>query len=212
MNEAIVKRNALLGQKVVEALTRRHFEAYYAGSREEALAKALELIPKNHSVGWGGSVSVDELGLKAALEERGYTLIDRSRAKNREESLEIMRQALVCGTFLMSANAITEDGELVNIDGNGNRLAALCFGPQNVLVIAGMNKVVRDLDAAWSRARNYAAPVNAQRFGLDTPCCKNGKCGDCLSEQTICAQFVRTRVSKPAGRIKVILVDEELGF
>ncbi|MCR4580430.1 MAG: lactate utilization protein [Treponema sp.] len=212
MNEAITKRNNLLGNKVVEALNKRHFEAYYVENKEQALAKALELIPADHSVGWGGSVSVDEIGLKEALKEKGNLLIDRSKAKDREEALDIMRQALLCGTFLMSSNAITEQGELFNIDGNANRVAALCFGPKNVLIIAGINKVVRDLDAAYSRVRNYAAPVNAQRFDLPTPCCKTGKCGDCLMEESICAEFVTTRISKPAGRIKVILVGENLGF
>ena len=165
-----------------------------------------------HSIGWGGSYSVEEIGLIKALYERGNKMIDRSKAKDREESLDIMRQALLCGTFLMSSNAITENGELFNIDGNANRVAALCFGPKNVLIVAGMNKIVRDMEAAYSRVRNYAAPVNAQRFNLETPCCKTGKCADCLSEQSICSEFVETRMSKPTGRIKVILVGENLGF
>ena len=212
MNEVVMKRNALLGQKVVEALNKRHFEAYYVENKEQALSKALELIPAEHSVGWGGSVSVAETGLIKALYERGSVMIDRDKAKDREEAQEIMRQALTCGTFLMSSNAITEDGELYNIDGNANRVAALCFGPKNVLIIAGMNKVVKDMDAAYSRVRNFAAPVNAQRFDIDTPCKKTGKCANCMSIQSICAQMVETRFCRPEGRIKVILVGEDLGF
>ena len=212
MNEAIIKRNSLLGKKVVEALKKRHFDAYYVDNKEAALKKALELIPLEHSIGWGGSLSVAETGLIKALYERGNIMIDREKAKNREEAQDIMRQALLCGTFLMSSNAITEDGELYNIDGNANRVAALCFGPKNVLIIAGMNKVVKDMDAAYSRVRNLAAPVNAQRFEIETPGKVNGKCGNCLSVQSICSQMVETKICRPEGRIKVILVGEDLGF
>lgn len=123
-----------------------------------------------------------------------------------------MRKALLCDTFLMSSNAITEDGELYNIDGHANRVAALCFGPKYVVIVAGMNKIVKDMDAAYSKVRNYTAPVNAQRFNLDTPCCKTGSCFNCNSIQSICAQMVETRFCRPQGRIKVILVGEELGF
>jgi hypothetical protein len=123
-----------------------------------------------------------------------------------------MHKALNCGSFIMSSNAITEDGQLFNIDGKGNRVAALIYGPENVIIIAGMNKVVQDMDAAYKRVRGYAAPANAQRFDLDTPCKKIGECADCLSASTICAQFVQTRICKPAGRIKVVLIGEELGI
>ena len=124
----------------------------------------------------------------------------------------LMRQALTCGTFIMSSNAISADGQLVNIDGNANRVAALCFGPESVLVIAGMNKVMGDLDSAIARARQVAAPANAQRFDIKTPCAVTGSCGDCTSPDCICCQMVITRACRPAGRIKVILVGEDLGF
>lgn len=200
------------GPKVVEALKKRHFEAYYVSNKEEALTKALEIIPSNHSIGWGGSMSVDQIGLKQQLEKRGNVLIDRDKAKSAEERNEIMIKILSCDTFLMSSNAITENGELFNIDGAANRVAALCFGPKSVVIIAGMNKVVQDMDAAYKRVRGFSAPANAQRFDINTPCKITGECGDCISTQCICNQFVTTRNCKPEGRIKVILVGEDLGI
>ena len=212
MLEVVKKLFDLKGPKVADALNKRHFEAYYVSNKEDAVAKVLELIPKNHSVAWGGTMTMDQLGLKEKLSAAGYSLIDRDAAKSPEEREEVMHKALNCGSFIMSSNAITEDGQLFNIDGKGNRLAALIYGPENVIIIAGMNKVVQDMDAAYKRVRGYAAPANAQRFDLDTPCKKIGECADCLSASTICAQFVQTRICKPAGRIKVVLIGEELGI
>ena len=204
------KRNDKAGPLVAEALNKRGFDAYYVSTAEEAKVKALELIPEGAVVSWGGSITVDQIGLKEEVLNK-FSVINRDAAKSPEERMELMRQALTCDTFLMSANAITEDGQLVNIDGNGNRVAALCFGPKEVIVVAGMNKVVGSLEDAWDRARNYAAPVNAQRFELPTPCGKTGLCADCKNSSTICTHFVVTRMGKN-GRIKVILVGEELGF
>ena len=148
----------------------------------------------------------------SAVKERNK-VIDRAAAATPEEKTELMRQALLCDTYLMSSNAISSDGQLVNIDGNGNRCAALIFGPKQVLVIAGMNKVTGSLESAMDRARNVAAPINAKRFaGLQTPCYKAGLCGDCLSADCICSQIVITRTSRNKGRIKIILVGESLGF
>ena len=155
MNQFKKKMYDLSGPKTAEALNKRRFEAYYCSTAEEAVEKALELIPREDTVSWGGAMTVDELGLKQRLAQ---------------EKQAIMRQALTCGTFLMSSNAISKDGQLVNIDGMGNRVAAMCFGPRQVVVIAGMNKVLGTLDDAVARARNIAAPANAQRFGLKTPC------------------------------------------
>lgn len=212
MLEIVKKLFDLKGPKVADALNKRHFEAYYVSNKEDAVAKVLELIPKNHSVAWGGTMTMDQLGLKEKLSAAGYSLIDRDAAKSPEEREEVMHKALNCGSFIMSSNAITEDGQLFNIDGKGNRVAALIYGPENVIIIAGMNKVVQDMDAAYDRVRGYAAPANAQRFDLDTPCKKIGECADCLSASTICTQFVQTRICKPAGRIKVVLIGEELGI
>lgn len=212
MNENKKKMYDLSGPKTVEAMKKRHFDAYYCSTAAEAVEKALELIPKTDSVSWGGVMTVDELGLKQRLAQEGYTLIDRDTAKDPAEKQALMHQALSCGTFLMSSNAISTDGQLVNIDGMANRVAALCFGPKQVIVVAGMNKVAGDLNAAIARARNVAAPANAQRFNIKTPCAVNGQCGDCTSPDCICAQMVITRFSKIKGRIKVVLVGEDLGL
>ena len=200
------------GPKVAEALNKRYFEAYYCSGRAEALEKILELIPQGHVVSWGGATTVDELGVKDALRQRGQAVIDRDTAKDAQERQEMLKKALTCDTFLMGSNAVSADGQLVNIDGTGNRVAALCFGPSQVIVVAGMNKVAGDLDGAMRQAREVAAPINAQRLQLKTPCSVNGLCADCKGPDSICAQIVTTRLCKPAGRIKVILVGEDLGF
>ena len=212
MNQFKKKMYDLSGPKTAEALNKRRFEAYYCSTAEEAVEKALELIPKTDSVSWGGVMTVDELGLKQRLAQEGYTLIDRDTAKDPAEKQALMHQSLSCGTFLTSSNAISKDGQLVNIDGMGNRVAAMCYGPRQVVVIAGMNKVLGTLDDAVARARNVAAPANAQRFNGKTPCSVNGQCADCASPDCICSQIVVTRFCKVPGRIKVVLVGEELGL
>ena len=206
------KRYDKAGPQVVKALEKRHFEAYYVSTAAEAVEKVVELIPKEHTVSWGGTATVDALGIKQRLAQEGIALIDRDTAQTPQERQEMLKKALTCGTFLMSSNAISADGQLVNIDGNANRVAALCYGPESVLVIAGMNKVMADLDSAIARARQVAAPANAQRFDIKTPCAVTGSCGDCTSPDCICCQMVITRVCRPAGRIKVILVGQDLGF
>ena len=207
----IKKRYDKAGPAVAEAMKKRGFDAYYVSTAEEARAKALELIPENSTVSWGGSETIDEIGLKKAVIDGGYNVINRDEAGTPEERTELMRKALTCDVFLMSANAVSEDGQLVNIDGNGNRVAALCFGPKEVIVVAGMNKVAGNIEEAYARARKFAAPVNAQRFNLGTPCNRTGMCSDCLSPDSICSQLVVTRRTS-GGRIKVILVGEDLGF
>lgn len=211
--EPMVKRSALAGERVVKALQSRHFEACYCATKAEALQKALSYIPEGSSVGWGGSVSVEEIGLKEAVRGPKYKAIDRDAVSDPAEKTRLMKQCLSADVFLMGTNALTQDGELVNIDGTGNRLAAMCYGPDSVIVIAGINKLAPDLDTAIARARSVAAPINAARFpGLDTPCAKTGLCANCRSENCICNQILITRNSRPAGRIKVIVVGEELGF
>lgn len=201
------------GPKVAEALNKRYFEAYYCPDRDAAVQKVLELISADDTVSWGGTLTVDELGIKDLLRARGQRLIDRDSAQSNEERVELMRQGLLADTFLTSSNAVTADGQLFNIDGNGNRVAAFCYGPKQVIVVAGMNKVAGDLEGAMRRAREVAAPVNAQRFaGLKTPCSVTGLCADCTGPDSICCQIVTTRICRPAGRIKVVLVGEELGF
>lgn len=205
-------RNEVLGNRVVTALESRNMEAYYVKTKEEALAKALELIPEGSSISWGGTMSAQEIGLTDALHKGNYDVYDREQVETREEKEKIAHQALNCDFFIGSTNALSEDGVLVNVDGNANRVAAFAYGPKNVLLIVGMNKVVKTEADAMSRARNEAAPINAQRFGVDTPCVKNGSCFNCKSPQCICCQILITRFSKVPKRTKIILVDENLGF
>lgn len=212
MEDVVARRNALAAERVVKRLQERRLEAYYAPDRARALEIALSLIPEGSTVGWGGSRSVEEIGLKDAVRAGNYRALDRDRAASPEEKAALERQAFSADAFLMGTNAITEDGQLVNIDGRGNRVAALCYGPERVIVIAGINKLTADLDAAVSRARHTAAPANALRFEGDTPCHRSGVCGDCRAGGCICNQIVITRGSMTPGRIHVILVGEALGF
>lgn len=205
-------RNEVLANRVVKNLESRNMEAYFVKTKEEALKKALELIPEGSSISWGGTVSAKEIGLLDAVHEGNYEVYDREEAQTPELKNEIAHKALDCDFFIGSTNALAENGVMVNIDGNANRVAAFAFGPKNVLLIVGMNKVVKSEEDAMSRARNEAAPINAQRFGLDTPCSKNGMCYDCKSPDCICCQILITRYSRVAKRIKVILVDENFGF
>ena len=209
MNENIFKRNALLAQKVVKGLASRNMTGYYAESREDALKQALALIPEGSSVTMGGALSAHEIGLVEALKAGNYNFIDRDAYEDKRAA---MLAAYDADVFLSSANAITEDGVMINIDGNANRVSAIAQGPKKVVFIVGMNKVCPDADTAMKRARNVAAPTNAQRFGLSTPCAKTGACMDCKSPDTICCQFLMTRYSKHPGRIHVILVNDNLGF
>ena len=197
---------------MVKALNSRNMEAFLVGTKEEALKKALELIPEGSSVGWGGSASIEEIGLKEAIKNGKYKVVDREKGSSQEEAEKLMRDIFFCDYFLASSNAVSEDGVLVNVDGNSNRVAAICYGPKHVIMIIGMNKVVKSVEDAMSRARNTAAPLNAQRFDIDTPCKKTGCCYDCKKPDTVCCQILITRYSRHVGRIKVILVNEELGF
>ena len=209
MNEMIMKRNALLAQKVIKGLASRNMTGYYAADREEALKTALSLIPEGSAVTMGGAMSAHEIGLVEALKAGNYNFIDRDAYQDKRAA---MLMAYDADVFLSSVNAMTEDGILVNIDGNANRVSAIAQGPRKVVFIVGMNKVCGDLDGAMKRARNVAAPTNAQRFGLSTPCAKTGACMDCKSPDTICCQFLITRFSRHTGRIHVILVNDSLGF
>ena len=209
MDKNITKRNELLAQKVIKGLKSRNMEGYYAADKEEALKIALSLIPEGSTVTMGGGMSVHEIGLVEMLKNGNYHFIDRDKEADKRAA---MLAAYDADFFLTSTNAMTEDGVLVNIDGNSNRVSAIAQGPKKVLVIAGMNKVCSDADGAMKRARNVAAPINAQRFGLSTPCAKTGSCMDCKSPDTICCQFLITRFSRHTGRIHVILVNDSLGY
>ena len=209
MSEFIEKRNELLAKKVIEGLSSRNMTGYYAADKEEALKIALGIIPEGSSVTMGGCMSAKEIGLVDALESGNYTFIDRYKS---DDPREAMLKAYDVDVYLASANAMTEDGVLVNIDGNSNRVSAIAYGPKKVVFIVSMNKVCDDVDGAMKRARNVAAPINAQRFDINTPCKKTGACFNCKSPDTICCQFLITRFSKHKDRIHVILVGEDLGF
>ncbi len=204
-------RNKKLGERVVKALNDRHFDAYYCENAEDAKALVLSLIPEGSSIAWGGSATLSQIGLIDAVKNGSYTLFDRD-AVPVEERQNMMRQAFFSDFYLASSNAITEDGQLFNIDGTGNRVAAMIYGPKNVILVAGINKVVKSEQDAVARARNYAAPINTQRFDIDTPCKITGSCANCKSKDSICAYMVATRICRPAKKIKVILVGEHLGF
>ena len=199
-------------QILVKNLQSRHFDAWYCPDKASALAKALELIPEGATVGWGGALSAQQIGLMDAVNNGPYHAIDRDKCTTAEEKLEAARKSLFADVFLTGANALSLDGEMVNIDGTGNRVAAIVYGPQKVLVVAGMNKVMDTLEDAITRARTVAAPMNKQRFDSRTPCEITGTCADCKSEACICNQILITRHCRPVGRIQFIIVGEELGL
>lgn len=200
------------GKILAKNLHSRNFEAYYCSTAAQALEKALELIPAGSSVGWGGAASAEEIGLIEAIRSGDFQAFDRAKANTPEEREKIMMDCFGADFFLTGANGLSLDGEMVNIDGNGNRVGAIIYGPKNVLVIAGMNKVMDTLEDAVTRARTVAAPINQQRFLKNTPCGVTGICADCKSPECICNHIVITRNCRPAGRIKFIIVGEELGF
>lgn len=203
-----------LVEKAVANLKHRQFEAYFAATAEEARDLALSLIPEGDTVAWGGSKTAEQIGLIDAVRtSEKFDVIDRDKATTPEEKAAFMREGLTADTFISGINGLSSDGWIVNIDGTGNRVAATVYGPRNIIFVAGVNKLVDGgVEAAIDRARNVAAPLNAQRFDIATPCKATGKCADCVSPSTICSQFVLTRFCKPAGRIKVILIGETLGF
>ena len=207
------QRNERLGAKMVKAMQRRHFDAYYCATASEAKAKVNELIPDGASVTWGGTMTVRDMDIPKMLQERGTLKVwDRDKVETPEEKQEIYLRAFQADYYLSSANAITEDGVIVNIDGNGNRVAAITWGPQHVIFVVGMNKVAQDPEAALKRARSTAAPINAARFDIQTPCQLDGQCHNCNSPQSICNYIHFLRNSSKPGRIIVILVGENLGY
>lgn len=197
---------------IIKNFNKRQIEGYYCPNKKSALEKTLELVEKGASIGWGGSITLIEIGLIDAIKNGDYKVIDRDIAKNLDDQRKIYGEICCADYFLMSSNAITLDGELINIDGRGNRVAFLCYGPQNVLILTGMNKIVKDVEQGVKRARDIAAPPNAIRLNKKTPCAVTGKCEDCYSPECMCGQFVVTRRSGIPNRIKVILIGEELGY
>lgn len=203
----------LLANTIIKNLAKRRMEGCYCPTAEEAKKKALSYLTPGCSVSYGGSMTLEETGMLHVLRHTpDITFLDRATAQNPEETKRIYHDALSADFYFMSTNAITTDGELVNIDGTGNRVSALIYGPEHVIVMAGMNKAAASVGEALSRVRNTASPQNALRLDKKTPCAVNGTCSDCLSPDCICSQVVVTRRSGILNRIKVILIGEELGY
>ena len=212
MHSATEQYYAKRGEILVKNLKSRHFDAYYCKNRESALEKVLELIPKGSSIGWGGCLTAEQMGLFDAIRGGDYRPIDRFAAATPEGKEAATKEAMFADVFLTGANALSMDGQMVNVDGTGNRVAALIYGPKSVIVVAGMNKVMDSLEDAITRARTVAAPMNKQRFPNVTPCAATGVCGDCKAEGCICNQIVITRHCRPVGRIKFVLIGEDMGM
>ena len=200
-------------QTIIKALEKRNMTAVYCESIEDCRKKVLEMIPEGSVISWGGSMSIHECGIPDALRQEGkYDVLDRTQYTTPEQQQEFAVKTFKCDYFLMSTNAITLDGELVNVDGNGNRVASLIYGPKHVIVVAGMNKVVDSVEAGYKRTRDIASPPNTIRLNKNTPCSVSGRCGDCMSPDCICNQIVVTRRSREKERIIVMLVNDNLGF
>ncbi len=200
-------------QKTARALEKNNYTVYCADTREEACEILKKLINKGDSVGVGGSVTLDELGVIGLLRSGDYNFFDRYDPElSREKVVEVMKKSLTADVFVTSSNAITENGELYNVDGNANRVAAMLFGTDSVIVVAGYNKIVADLDEAERRVKQISAPANCVRLGIDNPCVKNGACMNCNLDSKICCDTVIMRKQRIKGRVKVILVQEELGY
>lgn len=210
--ENLKKARENQAKAIIKNLEKRNMTAFYCDSKEACRDKVLEIIGDNKSVSWGGTMSMKQCGIQQALEKNPTcTLLDRAKHPA-DKMKEFFKEVAVCDYYIMGTNAITLDGELVNIDGNGNRLASLIFGPEHVIVIAGMNKVSTDIPEALHRVRNIASPPNTVRLNKNTPCAVDGRCHDCMSPDCICNQVVITRRSREKERIIVLLVNDNLGF
>ena len=206
------KRNERLAHTIIKNLKRRHIDGYYCATPEEAVMKVSELIDDGSSITWGGTMTVRNLGIPQFLKDRGtLEVLDRDLAETPEEKQAIYLKAFAADVYLSSANAISEDGIIVNIDGNGNRVAAITWGPKKVIFVIGLNKVAQNVEAALARARSTASPINAARFDIKTPCQTDGVCHNCNSPECIC-NFVHFLRNSPQGRHVVVLVGESLGY
>lgn len=198
---------------IIKNLKKRQMEGYYCDNSAEAVKLACSFLKEGDIVSFGGSMTLEETGLLPLLKEKkDIQLLDRAAASTLEERDAIQAKAFTSDAYFMSTNAITLEGELLNIDGNGNRVAALIWGPRQVIVVSGMNKVCSTLEDAYHRVKDVAAPTNTIRLNKDTPCTSTGKCENCYSPNSICSQTVITRRCQTPGRIKIILVGEELGY
>lgn len=207
------QRNNLLADRLIKNLNRRNMKAFYCPTADEAVKKVLELIEDGSSVTWGGSMTIRDMGIPDALRNRGtLTVLDRDLVETPEEKQDMYLRAFTADVYLTSANAISEDGVIVNIDGNGNRVAAITWGPKKVIFVISLNKVAQTVEAALARARSTASPVNAQRFDINTPCHIDGVCHNCNSPESICSYVHFLRNSRGGNRHTVVLVGEDFGY
>ena len=205
-------RNQRLAERMIKNLKRRNMEAFYCPTAAEAVKKVSELIADGSSVTWGGSMTIRDMGIPQALKDRAtLEVLDRDEVTDREEVVKIYERAFTADVYLSSANAISEDGVIVNIDGNGNRVAAITWGPKKVIFIIGLNKVAQTVEAALARARSTASPINAARFDIKTPCQVDGVCHNCSSPESSC-NYVHFLRNSPHGKHTVILVGEAFGY
>ena len=213
MKQFIQWHNDTFGEKVVKALEKNNFQAYYVATRAAAIEKVNSLIPAGATVGVGGSWTLKEMGIPEQLEKDGHEVYDHNKpGLTMEESMSLRRKELLCDVFISGTNAITLDGQLVNTDGSGNRVAAMSFGPKKVVVVVGVNKIVADLDAAMERIEMYAAPINNKRLDRPNPCTVTGTCMDCQGATRICNITTILHKKPPTIDFHVVIVGEELGF
>lgn len=203
---------AAMAKTIIENLKKRNMEGYFFENSADCVKAIIDSIPQGSVISWGGSETIKETGLMDAVQNGSYELIDRASAKNPEEARQLYARTVLADYYLMSSNALTIGGELINIDGNGNRVSCLIQGPSHVIIVVGMNKIVTDVESGVARVRNMASPANAIRLDRKLPCAATGHCHDCLAPECFCNQIVVTRRSGHTGRIKVYLVAEDLGY
>jgi hypothetical protein len=195
------------------ALKKNNMEALFVPDGTAAIKAVLEMIPAGATVGLGGSLTVQQIGLLEALSSGDYKLLNQyAKGLSPDKSMQLRRKGLLADFYVTGTNAVTQDGRLVNLDGVGNRVAALTFGPSNVIIVVGRNKIVDDVDQALDRIWNLAAPLNAARLNRKTPCTKTARCEDCSSPERICNHLVITERQSSAGRLTIVIVDQDLGF
>ena len=213
MNEFKSWSNDTLAAKTVQALEKNYFASSYAKTKQEAIEQILALIPEGATIGVGGSWTVSQLGVVAELEKRGHVIYNHGKpGLSPEEALAARRAQLTCDVFLCGTNALTLDGKLVNVDGIGNRVASMMFGPKQVIVAAGVNKIVRNVEEAEKRIELLAAPINNKRLNRPNPCTTTGMCMDCQLPTRICNITTIIRKRPTLTPMNVIVIGEELGF
>ena len=199
--------------RTIEALNKNNMNGYLVKDKEELLQKLDELMKENSSVSCGGSMTLFETGVIDYLRNGRYKFLDRyAEGLTKDEIKEIYRKSFSCDNYIVSSNAITEDGYIYNVDGTGNRVAAMLYGPDKVIVIAGVNKIVSNVEEAILRTKRYAAPANGKRLNRDTPCEKTGQCMDCKSSDRICNEYTLIKRQGDKNRMHVIFINEILGY